>query len=188
MTTLHRRALLWRLGLPICAMLPATAARAGYNLWTGEYTVTRAEAQARIDTRFPLALRYAQLFEVRVSRPRLVLDAAAGRAAITVDLDVRNVFTTRPLPGMLTISSKLRYDAAARAIRLTDPSADRIEFKGLSAADAQQLQAIGQLVAQEALRDYAIHTFTEQDLTMGSRVFVPGEITVVEDGIKVKVD
>ena len=168
--------------------LAAAPARAGYNIWTGEYAVSRAELQARIEPRFPLAFRYAQLFEVQVSNPRLGLNATAGRAAITVDVAVRSPFAARPLPGLLTISSRFRYDATTRSIRLADPDADRIEFKGLAAGDAQQLQSIGQVVAQQALQDYPLHTFTPDELRLGSRVFEPGEIKVVADGITVKLD
>ncbi|QHJ00409.1 DUF1439 domain-containing protein [Xylophilus rhododendri] len=184
----HRRALLQSLtGAALAALLPLPA-QAGYNIFTGEYTVAQAELQARIDTRFPLRLSYAQLFQVDVSHPRLALSAGTARAAITVDLLVRSPLASKALTGVLTISSRLRFDAPTSSIRLVSPQADRIDFAGLAPQDAQQLQAIGQVVAQEALQDLPVHTFKPEELSVGSRVFVPGEITVVDGAIVVKLD
>jgi hypothetical protein len=191
MPFITRRALLLSSAGPALAglaALAAPAAHAGYNIFTGEFTVEQAELQARVDTRFPLSFSYAQLFDVRVSHPRLRLGAGTARAAITVDLAVRSAFVAQPLAGTLVISSKLRFDGPTRSIRLVEPDADRIEFQGLAPADSQQLQAIGQVVAQQALQDFAVHTFTAEELTRGNRVFTPGEITVVDGAIKIRLD
>ena len=40
---------------------------------------------------------------------------------------------------------------------------------GLSGWDAKRLQQIGALVAQDLLRDQALHTFHAKDLTVGSK-------------------
>ncbi len=168
--------------------LAAPAARAGYNVWTGEYTVPRQELQARVETRFPVTLRYLGFLEVRLTQPRLGLDAAANRATIEALAEVRNPLTPQPLAGRLAISSGLRFDASALALRLDRPTAERVELQGVSARDAQQLQAIGAVVAEEVLRDYALHTFQPEKLKMGLRTFKPGAITVVADGIKVQLD
>jgi len=188
MKTNRRGILRGAAGALVTALALLPAAHAGYNVWTGEYTVPQAELQARIETRFPLTLRYAQWIEVQVLHPRLGLDAATGRAAITMDVSVRSPLSPQAMAGLLTVSSRLRFDAASRSVRLTDPDADRIVFKGLPAAEAAQLQAIGQAVAQQALQDYPVHTFSPEDLRLGSRVLVPGEISVVEGAIKVKLD
>ncbi|MEH3085978.1 MAG: DUF1439 domain-containing protein [Xylophilus ampelinus] len=168
-------------------LLPA-AARAGYNVWTGEYTVPRAELQAEIAKRFPVSLRYLQLLEVRLTQPQLGLDAAANRATVQALAEVRNPLTPQPLAGALAISSGLRFDAEALALRLDRPTAERVALQGMSARDAQQLQAVGAMVAEEVLRDYPLHTFRPEDLKMGMRTFKPGAITVLADGIKVQLD
>jgi hypothetical protein len=165
--------------------LPATA---GYNIWTDEYTVTRSDLQAQIEKRFPASLRYLQLIDVQLAHPRLTLDAANNRLSVTADVTVRNPFLKRPLLGVLAISSGLVFDPQALAVRMNDPSAERIEVEGLAPRDAQQLQAIGAVVAQELLRDYPLHTFKPADLKWGPRTFHPGAITVQVDGIKVQLE
>jgi hypothetical protein len=184
----RRRAVLRGMAAAGAALSLAPAARAGYNVWTGEYTVPRKELQAQIETRFPVTLRYLQFLEVRLTQPQLGLDAAANRATIQALAEVRNPLTTQPLAGRLAISSGLKFDAAALALRLDRPTADRVELQGVSPRDAQQLQAIGAVVAEEVLRDYALHTFKPEELKMGMRTFKPGAITVVADGIKVQLD
>ena len=54
--------------------------------------------------------------------------------------------------GTVALSSALRYDAAVRALRLEQPKAERLELQGVSGGDAERLQQIGGLVAQELLR------------------------------------
>lgn len=188
MSSCIRRALLLTLAGAAFATAAETPAHAGYNIWTGEYTIGQPEIQARIDTHFPLGFRYAQLFDVQVLHPRLTLSALTRRAAVTVDVVVRSPFAAEPLTGALTISSKLRFDTQSRSVRLTEPDADHIEMQGLAPADALQLQAIGQVVAQEALRDYPVHTFKPAELTYGNRTFEPGEISVVDGAITVKLN
>ena len=59
-------------------------------------------------------------------------------------------------------------------------------MQGLSGGDAERLQQIGAAVAQELLRNQALQTFDAKDLTMGSKVYEIGDITVQQDGVKVQ--
>ncbi|VWX62103.1 conserved exported hypothetical protein [Burkholderiales bacterium 8X] len=162
-------------------------ALAGFNLFLSEYTATRAELQAELGKRFPLQQRYAELFVVTLRDPQLGLDAANNRAAITALLTITSPLLRPPgVEGLVSVSSALRYDVPARALRLDQPRADRIEVQGLGGRDAERLQQIGAVVAQELLRDQALHTFEAKDLTVGRKVYEIGDITVQQDGIKVQ--
>ncbi len=162
-------------------------ARAGYNIFTEDYTVPRADVVAQITKRFPLRLRYAGIFEVRLTNPQVAFDAAANRLRIAVDALIANpLFLPQPVPGLLALSSGLKYDPASRAVRLDQPDADRVTLQGLSGQDAEQLQALGSVVAQQVLRDYPLHTFGPEDLRYGNRTFEPGAITVTAEGITVQ--
>ncbi|XAH25795.1 DUF1439 domain-containing protein [Xylophilus sp. GW821-FHT01B05] len=181
-STFPRRSL-----LAVAALLPLLA-RAGYNIWTGEYTLSREQVQAGIARRFPVSLRYAELIEVRLSNPRIALNPQANRLTITTDTLLRNplLFPT-PLPGLLAISSGLRFDAATRSVRLNEPTTERLELQGLSANDTRNLQSVGAMVAQQVLRDYPLHTFTPEELRFGNRPVELGAITVTDEGLKVEV-
>ena len=180
-TLLSRRQ--W-LGLPVL-VLPV-AATAGYNFWTGEYTLTRQEIQAHIDKKFPLQMRYSGLFEVRLGNPQLTLVAASNRVALAADVHMSNpIAKPHQVQGVLALSSGLKFDPSTNAIRLHQPTADRVELQGLHGPNAQQLQNIGAMVVQELLRDYALYTFKPEELRRFGKTFEPGAITVMADGIKV---
>lgn len=165
------------------------AALAGYNIWTGEYTFTRQELQRAIETRFPANLRYAQVLDVRLTRPRLVLDQAANRITTQVDAQLTNTLLPGPpINGTLALNSGLRYDATRRAVLLDNPVVEQVQVDGVPGEYSPQLNAVGNLVAQQLLKDYPVHTFKPEELLVGGRQVVPGAITVTADGISVKVD
>ena len=163
------------------------AALAGFNFFTSEYTIGRDELQAQIAKRFPVRQRYAELFSVNLREPRLVLDAAGNRAAITALMTIGSpLMQPSSVEGIVTVSSALRYDVPAFTLRLHEPRAERIELQGLHGRDAERLQQIGGMVAQELLRDYPLQTFKREELTVGRKTYEIGDITVQQDDIKVQ--
>ena len=174
------------LGALLVAALPARAI-AGFNFFTSEYTASRDELQAQIAKRFPLAQRYAEIFSVALRDPQLGLDARTHRASITAVLSIASpLLRPSTVEGVVSVSSALRYDAASRALRLDQPKAERLELQGVTGRDAERLQQIGAVVAQELLRDQALRTFSAEELTVGRKTYEIGDITVLDDGIKVQ--
>lgn len=172
------------------ALIPlAGAALAGYNIWTGEYTFTRQELQQAVASRFPTTLRYAQVLDVQLAHPRLTLDQAGNRITTQVDAQLTNtLFPGPPVNGTLALNSGLRYDAARRAVLLDNPTVEQVQVKGVPDQYGAQLNAVGNLVAQQLLKDYPVHTFRPDELQVGGKEVVPGEIRVTEEGIAVKVE
>lgn len=168
------------------AVLPWRA-WAGFNFWTGEYTASQSELQAMLRLQFPRSQRYAEIFQVTLTDPQLGLDAAANRAAVTARLSIASPFLrTGQVDGLVSLSSALRYDAAARALRLEQPKAERLELQGVNGGDAERLQQIGGLIAQELLQGQVLRTFTVDELRFGLKTYEIGDITVLADGIKVQ--
>ncbi|QOF76875.1 DUF1439 domain-containing protein [Variovorax sp. 38R] len=182
---LRRRILRALLG---AAALPAPfAALAGFNFFTNEYTATREELQAQIAKRFPVAERYAEIFMVGLRDPQLGLDARTNRAAITATLTIASpLLAASPVQGVVSLSSALRYDVAARALRLDQPKAERLELQGVEGRDAERLQKVGAVVAQELLQGQILRSFTADELTVGRKTYEVGDITVQDNGIKVQ--
>lgn len=170
------------------AALPAPfAALAGFNFFTNEYTATREELQAQIAKRFPVAERYAEIFMVGLRDPQLGLDARTNRAAITATLTIASpLLAASPVQGVVSVSSALRYDVAARALRLDQPKAERLELQGVEGRDAERLQKVGAVVAQELLQGQILRSFTADELTVGRKTYEVGDITVQDNGIKVQ--
>lgn len=168
------------LGLPL-------AAHAGFNFFLSEYTASRDELQAEISRRFPLTQRYAEVFSVSLLDPVLGLDGNANRAAITARMTISSPFLQpSTVNGMVSISSALRFDASALALRLQDPRAERLELEGVTGRDAERLQRIGSAVAQELLQGYPLRTFKPEELKFGRKTYEIGQITVGQDEIKVE--
>ena len=162
-------------------------ARAGFNFWTSEFTATRFELQAMLDKRFPLSQQYAQIVTVRLRDPQLGLDAAANRATITARVSITSpLLRAGQVDGTVALSSGLRYDAPARALRLEHPKAERLELQGVNGREAERLQQIGGLVAQELLQGQVLRTFTVEELSFGRKTYEIGDIVVLDDGIKVQ--
>jgi len=183
---LSRRSLLRLIGGAAALQIP-TLALAGFDFFLSEYSATRAELQAKMAKRFPLQQRYAELFTVTLRDPQLGLDPANNRLSVTALLNIASPLLRPPaVEGLVSISSNLRYDPPSRSVRLVGPRADRIEIQGLSGRDAERLQQVGAAVAEELLRGQALHTFDAKDLTVGSKVYEIGDITVQQDGVKVQ--
>ncbi|QGW83481.1 DUF1439 domain-containing protein [Variovorax paradoxus] len=173
--------------LGAAALQSPLSALAGFNFFTNEYTATRDELQAQIAKRFPVAERYAEIFMVGLRDPQLGLDARGNRAAITATLTIASpLLATSPVQGVVSVSSALRYDAATRALRLDQPKAERLELQGVEGRDAERLQKIGAVVAQELLQGQVLRSFTADELTVGRKTYEIGDITVQDDGIKVQ--
>jgi hypothetical protein len=126
-------------------------------------------------------------FHGRLRDPQLGLDARSNRAAITATLTIASpLLAASPVQGMVSVSSALRYDAATRALRLDQPKAERLELQGVEGRDAERLQKIGAVVAQELLQGQVLRSFTADELTVGRKTYEIGDITVQDDGIKVQ--
>jgi len=168
------------LGLPL-------AAQAGFNFFLSEYTASRDELQAEISRRFPLSQRYAEIFGVTLTDPVLGLDGATNRASITARVNIASPFMQpSSVNGVASISSALRYDAQALALRLQDPRAERLELESVTGRDAERLQRIGGAVAQELLQGYPLRTFKPEELRFGRKTYEIGDITIAQDEIKVQ--
>lgn len=172
-------------GAALLASLPACA---GYNLWTNEYTFSRKELEAALARKFPYQYRYLALVDVRLTEPRLRLDAERNRVTIETNAAVNNPLAAgQTFNGILALNSGLRYETAQRALLLDRPALERFELADVPPQYTRQLNAIGSLLARDLLHDYPLYTFKPEQLRFKGRDFEPGTITVLPDGISVQV-
>lgn len=175
----------------LAVAIAATAlgtAHAGYNVWTGEYTFTKAELQRAVDKKFPTTLRYGELVSVQLSNPRLVLDQATNRVTTQMDAAMSNtILPAPPVNGTMSLNSGVKYDPTRRAVLLDNPTVQDVQVQGMSQY-TQQLNAIGAVVAEQLLKDYPLYTFKPEELRFNGKDVQPGAITVTPSGISVKVD
>ncbi len=170
------------------ALGTTSAAETGYNVWTNEYTVSKAQLQSALAPQFPRKLRYMDIFDVTFSNPRLGMLPADNRMNTVVDAQIANpLLLQRPVNAVLTLSSGFKYDPATRSLRLDAPKVDKVDSSDLPPQYAQQLTALGNAAADQFLRDYALYTFKPEQLQLNGKSFEPGKITVEQDAIKVEI-
>ena len=166
----------------------AQTAATGYNVWTGEYSVSRQQLESAIAPQFPRKLRYMDIFDVTLSNPRLGMDPAQNRMNTVVDAQIFNpMLLPRPFNAVLSLSSGFRYDAGTRSLRLDAPRVDKVDSRDLPPQYAQQLTALGNTAADQLLRNYALYTFKPEQLQMNGQRFEPGKITVEPNAVKVEI-
>lgn len=174
------------IGAATALALVSGGAHAGYNVFTDQYTIDQADLLAQIQTRFPLSVGTPGWFDCVLSQPGLVLEPAVNRLKLTLDARISTPLLERPVMGALAVSSALRFDAQALAVRLDRPRAERIALESVTGEDAARLQEVGAALAAEALRDYPIHAFKPADMQVGYRRLTIASITVTGAGLTVQ--
>jgi hypothetical protein len=172
----------------VTLLLAASSVWAGYNIWTNEYTVSKAELQDTLSQQLPKKVDYRGMFQVTVSNPVLSLDAAKNRLTTLVDARIASpLFLKKDINAKVALNSGVKYNAAKRALQLDQPAISQVKIDGNNEQANQEVTSILSEVFAELLKDYPLYTFTEEQLTLKGVRFEPGKITVGEDEVKVEV-
>lgn len=165
-----------------------TTAWAAYNIWTSEYTLTKTELQDTLAKQFPRNVNYQSVFKVSIANPQLVLDEANNRITTIVDTKLSSpLLLPQDISGKIALNSGVKYDAPTRSLRLDQPVVSKVDVAGGSEQGNKQITGVADAVVRELLDDYAIYTFTPEQLELKGQRFEPGEITVGKNDIKVAV-
>ncbi|RZT41369.1 DUF1439 domain-containing protein [Cupriavidus agavae] len=176
------------------AVAAASAAAAGLGLagcsaLRSEYTFSQDQLQSALERKFPFNKRYMELFDIQLANPRLALDSTRNRVTVTFDATVDNrLFFRQPLTGRFALDSALRYDPPSHSLVLQDPEVRQFDVQGLPGQFARQLNALGGILSEQLLQDYPLYTFKPEQLRLAGSSVEPGTITVLPDGINVKIN
>lgn len=151
------------------------------------YTFTRAEAQAALERKFPFHKRYGQLVEINLSHPVLLLHPDSNSVSIALNADFSSPLLEQPVTGSFALNSQLTYDPTRHAVVLKQPSLERIDLGQLPGVDPKQLNAAASLLATQLLDGYPVYTLKPEQLSFGGVHYVPGEIQVQANGIRIQV-
>lgn len=165
--------------------------------WTGcatvaprEFTVSERQILAALSTRFPASRRVLELFEVRLSAPKLRLLPAEDRLMLGFDLGVQErLLTARTLKGTLMFSSGLRYEPADATVRLVRVQHEHLAIEGLPSLLASSVNRWGGLLASELLDGLVVHQVEQSLLDQASRLGLrPGVLKVTSSGVAVTLE
>ena len=144
--------------------------------------------QAGIERRFPLDNRVLELFDIRLSRPRLTLQAGTDRVALDIDAYVAPPFITQSWSGSLALSGRLSVDAARGAVLMSEPRVERFAITGVDEARQRQFGKVANVLMNNVITDVPVYTFRMEELRYAGVQFVPTRITATADALVVTVE
>lgn len=174
--------------MTIAGAMAVLAACSSLMLTRDQYTFSQGQLQSALEKKFPFNRRLAQVFDVTLTHPRLTLLPDTNRVAVSMDAALTNPLTGNPVRGTFALESALAYDPATHAVVLQDPSVQDFSFEGLSQRYGRQLNALGGILAEQLLQGYPIYTFKPEQLFANGLSYEPGQITVLPDGVSVKIE
>jgi hypothetical protein len=144
-----------------------------------------ARLQDAMSRKFPFDRRYLELFDVRVTNPRLALQPDGNRVLTTMDASIMPPFTRRAWQGSFTLSGTLQLDPARRAVILTEPRMERLAVDGVDSASNSQIARIAGLLAEQIVKDVSLYTFDANDFRYAGVNWLPTKITTKSNALVV---
>ena len=150
--------------------------------------------QAGIERRFPLDNRVLELFDIRLSRPRLTLQAGTDRVALEIDAYVAPPFIQQSWSASLALSGRLTVDPVRGAVLMGEP---RVERFGIAGADGvagvenarqRQFGKFANVLMDKVIKDVPVYSFRMEELRYAGVQFVPTRITSTADALVVTVE
>jgi hypothetical protein len=133
--------------------------------------------QAGVDRRFPVDNRVLELFDIRLSRPRLTLQDGSDRVALSMEAYIAPPFIKQSWSGSLALSGRLSVDAARGAVLMSEPRVDKFAIDGIDEARQRQLGKVANVLMNKVIRDVPVYSFRMEDLRYAGVQFVPTRIT-----------
>ncbi|MDN4053491.1 DUF1439 domain-containing protein [Massilia sp. YIM B02763] len=135
--------------------------------------LSQSRLQAGLERRFPLNNRLLELFDVRLTHPRVTIQPETDRVALTLDVSVAPPFVRQSWNGTLAVSGHLVLDAPRNAVFMQDTHVDRFEIANMEGGRARDLERAADLLVNQLVRDLPVYSFRPEDLRYAGVQFVP---------------
>jgi hypothetical protein len=175
---------------PLGALLLAAGVLASCASLVGprQIEVPLTKLQAGIERRFPLDQRVLQLLDIRLSHPQLTIEADTERIALSMDAELAPPFVKQSWRGSMSVSGRLRIDAARGAIVMLEPRIDRFVIDSADEARQRQFTKVANLLADRLIRDVPVYSFRMDELRYAGVQFVPTRIAALPGGLSVTLE
>ncbi len=175
-----------KLLISLALMLLLSACAGGLQqILPGSLTLSPNQLQNTLAKGFPFTKTYMGLLDVTFANPQLSMKPDTKRILSGLETTFKNPLTGTPYTGKLNISSALGYDPVTRSVLLKEPQLENLEIPGLSPLLIGQLTKVANLVAQEKLKEYKIHSFQPGELNFFGVPLEPKGIEVTANGLLV---
>lgn len=150
------------------------------------YTVPLGQMQEAVAKRFPVKKRMADIIDISVLTPRLTLLPETNRLGTELDLDLLDRIGGRSYQGTMSLDYGLRFERSDNSVRMTGVRVKSVRLANMPEPYNKLITQTMPQLAEQLLADYAVHTFSEQDMMLVSGLgFEPGEIKVTPQGLRV---
>lgn len=148
------------------------------------YTVSAAQLQRSVATRFPLRYPVPGVLSLDLQVPQLRLLPEQNRVSAEMVANAAGPALNRSHNGTFDISFALRYEASDRSIRAHQLRFKRLQFPTLQPGVVDMLNNYGPALAQQSLLEVVLHQLRPQDLALADVMGLqPGSITVTDAGL-----
>jgi hypothetical protein len=141
--------------------------------------------ETAVGKQFPFNSRFAEVFDVTASTPKLRLMPEQNRIGTDLDLSVAPRLLSRKFTGKLSMDSGLRFEPSDNSIRLVSPRVNTLDVSGLGSGAEKLINVnkLGQYLIEQMLNDYTVYKFTEEDLKKAGTKWLPGDFKVTSSGL-----
>jgi hypothetical protein len=159
----------------------------GCAIFNGPRTVLAptAQLQAALDKRFPLDMRYLELFDLHATQPKLRLDPDAGRVLLTMDVVLAPPYVKRTWKGRVTLSGVVQPDDAQRVLVVREPRLDEFRIDGFDPEMSRKITRYGGLFAEQLLQNVPIARYDDVRPHYAGADWVPTKIDTLADGLMI---
>lgn len=177
---LSRRELLSALAVPLllagCGSLP---------LGPDHILLSETQLAQALARQFPVQKRYLELFDLRLSDPRLRLLPDSNRVGTQMHYVLGESWLgARRVEGQMDFSYGLRFEPADASVRLAEVRVEAFELSGLGPALLPQARRLGGLVAEQFLEGQSIYRIPPERLQAAQNLGrQPGALQVVPGGV-----
>jgi hypothetical protein len=169
----------------------ALALPAGGFAAPGSKTVTigQEQLQTTIGKRFPYQQKLADVLDLKILSPRLALLTDTNRIGTELDLNLFERIGGRTYTGTMALDYGLRFERSDNSVRMTGVRVSSVRLNDVPEPFNGAISRHMPRMAEQLLNNYALHTFSEQDMMLVSGLgFEPGEIKVTTKGLRVTLD
>jgi hypothetical protein len=175
----------WLLGATLGLVL-AAAGCAGPS-GPRSVSLSLAQMQDKLATRFPLRYPVAGLAELNLQTPRLALRPERNRINAVVALEASGPALRRTHTGSLDVDFALRFEPSDQTVRATELQVNALQIDGLPAQASTLLAGLGPTLAQQALREVVVYQVRPRDLALADSLGLqPGRIIVTAQGLEIE--
>jgi hypothetical protein len=152
-------------------------------------TIAQDQLQATIGKRFPYQQKLADVLDLKILSPRLALLPDTNRIGTELDLNLLERIGGRTYTGTMALDYGLRFEASDKSVRMTGVRVSSVKLNNVPEPFNEAISRHMPRMAEQLLNNYALHTFSEQDMMLVSGLgFEPGEIKVTPKGLRVTLD